>query len=128
MSRSWHLTEFLRHQYSKASSKVCFSLRQVSGNKCEHRFWTGKTRHQIIFNVNYFKIRRLLWLVFTFVFTVHFHQCCQKVLAENPHSIYQKSPLVPTKVSSQKSPHFAKISPLFLKKLNNFWKKSQHFA
>ena len=42
-------------------------------------------------------------------------QCCQKVLAENPHSISQKSPLVPTKVSSQKSPHFAKISPLFLK-------------
>ena len=42
-------------------------------------------------------------------------QCCQKVPAENPHSIYQKSPLVPTKVSSQKSPHFAKISPLFLK-------------
>ena len=42
-------------------------------------------------------------------------QCCQNVPAENPHSIYQKSPLVPTKVSSQKSPHFAKISPLFLK-------------
>ena len=42
-------------------------------------------------------------------------QCCRKVLAENPHSIYQKSPLVPTKFSSQKSPHFAKISPLFSK-------------
>ena len=76
------------------------------------------------------------------------YQCCQKFLAENPHSIYQKSPLVPTKFSSQKSPHFAKISPLFLKiptifeknpnillkflqffqKIPTFFKNSPHFS